>query len=224
MFAHIRFIRVLAMLAAGCVGFGVASGAGDSPRHLGTRLLIPDNPHSIATIVTSNGDAIQVRVVTLADARPLRALVDEQPDPAQPARIATTLIHDGEAIEINIVEAGFHTVHVVVGERSRVRVEWLVNGELPFTDDVELEWALEGESVHQPGTADVSASADTVCAYSGVPIVELWVRVDLDSVRTSPPNYGLQIVHESPGGGRHERPGTEGGDPAGDPWDNTGDE
>ena len=59
---------------------------------------------------------------------------------------------------------------------------------------------------------------------SGVPIVELWVKVNLDAARTSPPNYGLKIVHKHPGGGPHERPVTEGGDPAGDPWDYIDDE
>jgi hypothetical protein len=99
-------------------------------------------------------------------------------------------------------------------------VEWIVNTEMPFTREAELEAALEGFSVHRPRDITRFMDEEPACWLTGEPVVVIPVR--FDPGRPAVLNYGVQIVlpeAESNFGDGDKPPGDDGdgGDPGGNP-------
>ncbi len=182
----------------------------------GLTILTPDDPNSTATVVGANGQEVVVRVVTLAQESPFALLVENQPDPSLPSRVAQALATPwGERIDVNIVEIDLR----VAEERQSLRAtrsqsEWIVNQDLPFTLQTEVEAALRGETARLPRGSVARDSVDAVCFQSGEPVVELFVWFNSSAMRTMAPQYGLQfveVVNAPPPQGPSDPPGGTGG-------------
>ncbi|NOT02529.1 MAG: hypothetical protein HOP29_18130 [Phycisphaerales bacterium] len=239
MSTHVGIKHVAAILPLLCVGAYPTFAQGGSAIGSGAVILTPDDPASMASIEGPWGDAITVRVVTVADLPAARQLAAVPLDPSRPARQATMLLSPaGTRIDINFVEGG----NPVAGLRpgSRNAETWLVNTDPAVTAEAEIVALLQGHAL-RPAVRSRRALDGPTCCVTGLPIVE--IVVDAGSFdRVSVPNYALQIVTAAtmppppppvtaPGtefggtgtngtgtsGGPLSQPGGDGADPIGSP-------
>ncbi len=186
----------------------------------GAVILVPDDPTSTATIDGPWSQPIHIRVVTISDAP---ALSDPDADPSLPGRIATAIRDEnGDLVHLNLVEARRQTTTVRTRIGSRDFVEWIINTDLPFTRQAELDALLEGTAIRRPQRLGDLGGREVVCHRTGEDVIE--VPVFYDATRPRPANYAVQIVTElfppgktAPGEDGGGDPGGDGGDPGGDP-------
>jgi hypothetical protein len=234
MFAHVRSTQLL-MLALVCCAFsGIALGADRVPIDPAVPILTPDDPFSIAVIELPSGETIPVSIVTASDAAVADLLRSQPLDPTLPVRVARTVRSPGgEIVHANIVEIGRRTTPELDKRAGRIGGGWVVNDELPFTAEAELDALLNGEAVHISRAGRTLAEDGPTCHLSGLPVVEILVWFDPDTNRTTAPNYRIRIVDPQDdgaqtssmvsgdgvngGGGEEDQPPTDGADPIGSP-------
>ena len=190
-------------------------------------ILVPDDPNSVATIDGPWDQPVTIRVVILADEPFLSSLSAGDRNPSEPIRVATAIRHpDGEIVQINLFEAAQRILVINTRRGSRQYVDWVVNAELPFTSEAELQAAIEGFDIHRSvGSGKrgfLEARRDSVCWLTGEHVVQ--VRVLFDPERPAVVNYGVKIVSVGEPGAlmslSEDGPGpdeNDGGDPAGNP-------
>ncbi|MEE9296865.1 MAG: hypothetical protein V3W34_18120 [Phycisphaerae bacterium] len=190
-------------------------------------ILVADDPNSVATIDGPWDLPMTIRVVTLSDEPLLSGLSGADRDPSKPIRVATAIRHpDGEIVQINLFEVAQRILVIKTRRGFRQYMDWVVNTELPFTREAELQAAIEGFDIHRSAgrgkRGSLEASRDSVCWLTGEHIVQ--VPVLFDPERSAVVNYGIQIVSvRDPGvlmSSNDDGPGpdeNDGGDPAGNP-------
>lgn len=193
MSTHVRIKHVAAILPLLCVGAYPTFAQGGSTIGSGPVVLTPDDPASMASIEGPWGDAITVRVVTVADVPAARQLTAVPLDPSRPARQATMLLSPaGTRIDVNIVEGGHPVAIAGLRPGSRNAETWLVNSDPAVTVEAEIVALLQGAAL-RPAARSRRTSDGPTCCVTGLPIVEIVVYAGSFD-RVSVPNYALQIV------------------------------
>lgn len=223
MFTHFRSTNLLMVAGLLCASSGLSFAADNRPIDLGVPILTPDNPDSIATIVYGE-EEFDVRVVTLSEASVASLLSPDGRDPVAPVRIAKTILSpSGARLPVNIVEIGVRAADYFGRRGSRSSVQWVVNTDLPFTAQAEIQLAIEGGSVVRPRSISNARVPQDVCYLTGVPIAVLYVWFDPAADRQVPPNYGIQIVIPDGQSGFDTSSASDGGDGLGSDGDDGGD-
>ena len=196
----------LTLTLAVIVGLGITglTRAGDrfSNRRIptgGAPFLVPDDPASVVTVDLPDGESVRLRVVSTPEL-PLASLISPGAiDPSAPERLATTIeTPSGAIVNINIVEFGLVKATRQISRRDRgSAARWVVNNELPFTAESEVQASQEGRSIRVAGTD--SATGDAVDYVTGAPIVELFVLYNPSAPRLRAVNYAVLLADDAQG-------------------------